>query len=146
MRLSPFVPRAQLHGTGLRAPMGTTAGGSPTAGAQQGRGCSAAVDAFSYPNSPRCCGKAIAGVIAPWHCSPAGSRIAASSGSGGFSMKSCDGMRGNGFKVKEGRLRLCIRKKLSMLRVVRNGTGCPEKWQCPIPAHTHGQAGRGSEH
>lgn len=41
---------------------------------------------------------------------------------------------GNGFKLKEGKFRLSVRKKLFTLRAVRHCTGCPERWGCPIPA------------
>ena len=36
--------------------------------------------------------------------------------------------RGNGFKLKEGRLRLHIRTKFFMMRVMKHCTGCPERW------------------
>ena len=46
---------------------------------------------------------------------------------------------GNGFKLKEGKFRLGVRKKLFTLRAVRHCTGCPERWWCPIPADSHCQ-------
>ena len=62
-----------------------------------------------------------------------------------FSRICCDRKRGNGFKLKEGRFRLGIRRKFFYcfftVRAVRHCTGCPERWWCPIPADSQGQAG-----
>jgi len=51
-----------------------------------------------------------------------------------------EGLRGHGFKLKEGRLRLDIGKKFFTLRVVRPWPRLPSS-----PVSVQGQAGRGSE-
>jgi len=50
-----------------------------------------------------------------------------------------DKTRGSGLKVKEGRLRLDVRRKFFIQRVVRHWHSCPEKlwvphpWRCSRP-------------
>jgi len=55
-----------------------------------------------------------------------------------FSKVCCDRTR---FQTKRGRFRLDARKKVFMTREVRHCTDLPERWWCPIPADTRGQAG-----
>ena len=59
-----------------------------------------------------------------------------------FSRACCGRTRSNGFKPREGRCRLNVRKKFFIVRVMK----CWQ-WggQCPIPGNIQGQAGRGSE-
>jgi len=46
-----------------------------------------------------------------------------------------------GFKLKEGRFKLDVRRKFFTQRVVRPWHSCPEKLWCPIPEGTQGQVG-----
>jgi len=62
-----------------------------------------------------------------------------------FSRACCNKIRGNGFKLKEGRFRLDIRKKFFTARVVKRWHRLPRLVQCPIPGNIQGQVGRGSE-
>ena len=50
-----------------------------------------------------------------------------------FSRACCDRTRDNGFKLRESRFRLAIRKKVFTMRVWNPGPGCPERWSMPHP-------------
>ena len=54
-------------------------------------------------------------------------------------------MRGNGFKLKEGRFRQGNRKKFFTVRVVRREQVAPRGCGCPLHGRTPGQAGWGCE-
>ena len=64
-----------------------------------------------------------------------------------FSRVCCNRRRGNGFKIKVGKLRLDIKKKLSIIRVVRHWNRMPrEVVDAPSLKVTQDQAGWESEH
>mgnify|MGYP001852133959 CR=1 FL=1 len=54
------------------------------------------------------------------------------------------GQRENGFKLKEGRCRLDVRRTFFTQRAVRHWQSCPEKLWVPIPGGAQGQVGWGS--
>jgi len=73
------------------------------------------------------------------------SSVASRDGDTLFSRACCDGRTGNGFKLKEGRFILDIRKKFFALRVVKLAQVTQRGGRCPITGSIQGQVGQGSE-
>ena len=60
-----------------------------------------------------------------------------------FAWSYSDRTKGNGFRLKEGKFRLDVRKKIFTQRMVRRWHSCPDKMWCPIPGGVQGQVGWG---
>jgi len=76
------------------------------------------------------------------HCSlPVLGRSLQTGGGLTFVQVHSDRMRRNGFKLKEGRFGLYVRKKFLTQKAVRRWHSCPEKLWCPIPGGAQGQVG-----
>ena len=58
----------------------------------------------------------------------------------------CDRTRRNGFKLKEGRFRLTVRKKGCTIKVVRHWYRLPTELVGAVSLEVLGEAGQGSEH
>ena len=73
----------------------------------------------------------------------AGAILQRKTGRFGLTLSNSDRTWGNGFKLKEGRLKLDVRKIFFTQRSVRPWHSCPEKLWCPIPGDAQGQVGWG---
>jgi len=63
-----------------------------------------------------------------------------------FSRACCNRTRGNGFKLKESKSRLDIKKNFFMVKVLKHWHRLPREGdRCAIPGNMHSQTGRGSE-